>query len=161
VLDRVRGRARTERSWDDRTASAYQILGVEIEASPQMIRRAYLELVRLWHPDRYADEPARRHEAEATTKRINEAYEVLVRRAADGSRRSRRSPQAGRNRSPRATSSPTPYHSTIHDGSHAARILIIPMIILMICLMTLVAIFAIAYVIDMMDSPYGAYPLYR
>jgi len=162
MLDRVRGSARAERSWDDRTASAYQILGVEIEASPQAIRRAYLGLVRVWHPDRYSGEPARRHEAEAVTKRINEAYEVLTRRAADRSRRSRRrSPRAGRNNSPRATSSPTPHQAPIQGGSRAARVLIKSTITVMICLMTLAAIFSIAYVIDVMDAPYGAHSLHR
>ena len=161
MLDRVRGRARAERPWNDPAASAYQVLGVEVEASPQTIRRAYLNLVRLWHPDRYVDVPARRHEAEAATKRINEAYEVLFRRAADQSRRSRRSPQASRNNSPQSTSAPAPNKASIRGGSSSARVLVILAIILMIFLMTLAGILSIAYVIDVMDSSYGAYPPYR
>jgi preprotein translocase subunit Sec63 len=154
----------TERSWGD-AASAYEILGVEVEASPQAIRRAYLDLVRLWHPDRYPDEPARRHEAEAATKRINEAYEVLVRQTSERSRRSRHSPRTGRNNSPRAASSSPPYRAYIHDRSHAARLLVILMIVLVISLMTVAAIISVAFIIDILidilDPPYGPFPLYR
>lgn len=54
------------------TADYYEILGVERDASPQDIQRAYRKLARQWHPDVNQDP-----EAEETFKRVNEAYETL------------------------------------------------------------------------------------
>lgn len=60
-------------SWE----SAYEVLGVTADASPELIRRAYLKRVRAWHPDRFPNDPSRLQQAEAATKLINEAYATL------------------------------------------------------------------------------------
>lgn len=54
----------------------YEILGLDIGASKQQIRGAYLALVRTYHPDRYQD-PAQRQWADEKLKQINLAYEAL------------------------------------------------------------------------------------
>lgn len=52
----------------------YQIIGVEINASPEEIKRAYLEKAKEYHPDRNSESPA----ANAMLTLINEAKEVLL-----------------------------------------------------------------------------------
>ena len=56
----------------------YGALGVDAEASPDELRRAYIRLIKLWHPDRYvsAPEPLRAR-AERRVRQINEAYDTL------------------------------------------------------------------------------------
>jgi curved DNA-binding protein len=50
----------------------YQILGVAKEASADEIKKAYRKLVRKYHPD-----VSKEKDADARTKEINEAYDVL------------------------------------------------------------------------------------
>lgn len=52
----------------------YKILGVDLLASDQEIKRAYRELAKKYHPDRNPDNP----EAETKFKEVNEAYGVLI-----------------------------------------------------------------------------------
>jgi len=56
----------------------YALLGVSADTSPEELRRAYLRLVKLWHPDRYTGAPddllAR---AERRMRQLNEAYSAL------------------------------------------------------------------------------------
>ena len=77
MLERAKGGARRVVSWHDHRASARDVLGVEATASPETIRRAYLELIRMWHPDRFPNDPSRQRMAEGVTKSINVAYEAL------------------------------------------------------------------------------------
>jgi hypothetical protein len=155
VLDRVRGRARVERPWDDRHASAYQILGVEPDASSQAIRRAYLDLVRMWHPDRFADEPVRRDEAEVATKRINEAYEVLSRRAQERARTARRSQWDRMYASSRPDHPPDPYQTSAWDVGGPARTATVVAMTLLICLMMSVVVCYVTYTLEHATSSYG------
>jgi WD40 repeat protein len=55
----------------------YKILGLQPGASQQEIKRAYRRLVKIWHPDRFAQSPQQRQQAEATLKQLNIAYQVL------------------------------------------------------------------------------------
>ncbi len=55
----------------------YRILGLPPGASKQEVKRAYLDLVQVWHPDRFAHNPRLQKKAEDNVKRINEAYETL------------------------------------------------------------------------------------
>jgi len=53
------------------------LLELPQDASPEQVRRAYKDLVAIWHPDRFATNPRLRQRAEAKVKEINRAYETL------------------------------------------------------------------------------------
>jgi curved DNA-binding protein CbpA len=76
VLERANGPAGHHRPWRHPRATPYEILGVDEDASPAVIRRAYLRLVQVWHPDRFPKDSALQREAESATKCLNEAYWV-------------------------------------------------------------------------------------
>ncbi|MBX6364039.1 MAG: J domain-containing protein, partial [Gemmatimonadetes bacterium] len=54
-------------------------LGLGPDASLEDIKRAYRELTKRWHPDRFAGEPALQAEATEELRRIVEAYRALTR----------------------------------------------------------------------------------
>jgi len=54
-----------------------RILGVDGDASVETIRRAYLDLVRVWHPDRFQSDARLRQVADDNLRKINDAYAVL------------------------------------------------------------------------------------
>lgn len=72
---------------------SYRVLEVEDGASPEDIRRAYLFLVNIWHPDRFAHEPSMQERVQEKLKAINDAYQQIkdapLRRPAEGSLRPR------------------------------------------------------------------------
>ena len=53
----------------------YEILEIDKNASPEIIKKAYSTLAKKYHPDLQPDE--KKHEAEEKFKLINEAYETL------------------------------------------------------------------------------------
>ena len=55
----------------------YEVLGVPHGASEDEIKKAYKELVRKYHPDKYADNPLA-DLAQEKMKEINEAYDTLT-----------------------------------------------------------------------------------
>jgi hypothetical protein len=55
----------------------YNILGVPWYAPLEEIRKAYLEKIQFYHPDRWQDNPHMREKAEQQTKELNAAYELL------------------------------------------------------------------------------------
>lgn len=63
-----------------RSAKAYEILGVEVEASPEVCRKAYLDLVKKYHPDRLPpDSDAElRKMGENLFAKINEAHSTMT-----------------------------------------------------------------------------------
>jgi hypothetical protein len=54
-----------------------RILGVPAEAPPEIIRQAYLDLARVWHPDRFQSDERLRKIAEDHLREVNEAYAIL------------------------------------------------------------------------------------
>jgi curved DNA-binding protein CbpA len=52
----------------------YDLLGIDPKAAPQEVKRAYLNKVKEWHPDK---NPDRTEEAEEKTKVLNQAYRIL------------------------------------------------------------------------------------
>lgn len=55
----------------------YQVLGLQPNASPDEIKQAYRKLAKLWHPDRFYDNPSQKQKAETQFKIIVKAYEIL------------------------------------------------------------------------------------
>jgi tetratricopeptide (TPR) repeat protein len=55
---------------------AYEILGLEPGASQAQVKRAYRQLVKIWHPDRFLEQK-QKQEAEEKIKSINAAYNKL------------------------------------------------------------------------------------
>jgi curved DNA-binding protein CbpA len=59
-------------------ASHYETLGIAEGAAPEDVRRAYLDLARRLHPDRWSDAaPDERARAERRMQEVNEAWRVL------------------------------------------------------------------------------------
>ncbi len=59
------------------TLRCYRTLEVKPGAPRETIKQAYRELVKIWHPDRFPDEPKLQHRASEKLKQINLAYEFL------------------------------------------------------------------------------------
>lgn len=56
----------------------YKLLGVDYEADDREIKKAYHALARRYHPDNFADDPARLELAGRKMRDINAAYEQIV-----------------------------------------------------------------------------------
>jgi hypothetical protein len=87
--------------------SHYETLGVTEGAPPDDVRRAYLDLARRLHPDRWVDASAEeRAEADRRMREVNEAWRVL------GNAGRRLAYDAGRRRStPRPATTAAPFPS--------------------------------------------------
>jgi hypothetical protein len=59
------------------TNEALDVLALRPGASAVEIKAAYRDLVKVWHPDRFASDPRLSEKAESKLKQINEAYLVL------------------------------------------------------------------------------------
>lgn len=57
-----------------------EILGLEVSASKAEVKEAYRDLVHVWHPDRFGQNPRLQKKAEEKLKEINAAYEELMAR---------------------------------------------------------------------------------
>jgi hypothetical protein len=55
----------------------WRILGVPADAGPEAIRQAYLDLARVWHPDRFQSDERLRRIAEMHFQEVNGAYTTL------------------------------------------------------------------------------------
>ena len=58
----------------DEILKCCEILGVQSDASPKAIKKAYRDLVKKWHPDRFPHDSPKRKEAEEKTKDFNIAF---------------------------------------------------------------------------------------
>jgi DnaJ domain len=59
------------------TTQAYGVLGLAPGATPDEVKTAYRDLVKVWHPDRFSDNDRLREKAQRHLQLYNEAYEVL------------------------------------------------------------------------------------
>lgn len=55
----------------------YETLGLKPEASLDEVREAYRDLVKVWHPDRFAHDPKLQLKAQEKLKEINHAYQKI------------------------------------------------------------------------------------
>ena len=58
--------------------NSYKVLEVDYGASLAEVKQGYKDLVRVWHPDRFPEDPRLRKKAEEKLKEINRAYGDLV-----------------------------------------------------------------------------------
>lgn len=66
---------------NDKIKIAYEVLGVPFNTSPEQVRSAYLQMAKMYHPDRLSGlAPEFIDMAQERMKEINEAYEQLKRR---------------------------------------------------------------------------------
>ena len=61
----------------DDYSECYRTLGLEANSSPEQVKQAYRDLVRVWHPDRFSHDERLRLIAQEKLKEINGAYELL------------------------------------------------------------------------------------
>ncbi len=59
------------------TTNYYVLLELSSTATEAEIKMAWREQLQVWHPDRFSHAPALQQKAEAKTKLINQAYEIL------------------------------------------------------------------------------------
>ena len=57
----------------------FRILEIDRHASMEEVRQAYKDIVNVWHPDRFSDNPRLRAKAEKKLKEVNAAYERVQR----------------------------------------------------------------------------------
>ena len=57
---------------------SYEILGVGSDVPFQYVTEAYQDLVKVWHPDRFANHPRLQKKAEEKLKEINDAYNRII-----------------------------------------------------------------------------------
>jgi hypothetical protein len=66
-------------SMDDELLKAYQTLDLDPSAPFEEVRASYRDLMKVWHPDRYQQEPERlRQRAEEQVRKITRAYERIM-----------------------------------------------------------------------------------
>lgn len=56
-----------------------EILELDHCATPEEAHRAYRDLIRVWHPDRFSGDPRLSKKASEKVKELNIAYEELIR----------------------------------------------------------------------------------
>ena len=61
----------------DDIIQCYAILGIKHNASPEAAKKAYRNMAKVWHPDRYVDNPTLKAKAEVEIKKINHAYAAI------------------------------------------------------------------------------------
>ncbi len=61
----------------DRDRQFYRILGLTPGASSAEIKKAYRNLAKQWHPDRFVGDPRMQRQAREKFHQINEAYQAL------------------------------------------------------------------------------------
>src|SRR5208283_2172503 len=86
----------------------YKILEIHPNATEQEVKQAYRDLVKVWHPDRFAHDKKLQKKAEEKLKEINHAYQRIIAHL-NNSRTRQQSQQYQRTeKKEKATSQPPP-----------------------------------------------------
>jgi len=56
---------------------SFEILELHYAATEAEARQAYKDIVNVWHPDRFCNNPRLKQRAEKKLKEVNEAYEMV------------------------------------------------------------------------------------
>ncbi len=97
-------------SMEEFIKQCFQILEVAPNASIEEVTRAYRDLVKVWHPDRFAHDERLRQKAEEKLKGLNRAYETLSRHLSDVADQTYKyaGPSHGRDMGPHYSPTPNP-----------------------------------------------------
>ena len=90
-----RGRREYREAVNEEIQECYRLLEVSPDASPEVVKQAYRDLIKIWHPDRFPDDVKFHKRANEKAKQLNEAYRRIIafQSHQDGGRRTGR--QAG------------------------------------------------------------------
>lgn len=61
----------------DEILQCYALLGIKHTATPEEVKKAYRNMAKIWHPDRYTNNPTLKAKAEVEIKKINQAYATI------------------------------------------------------------------------------------
>ncbi len=56
----------------------FELLEINLDATPEEAKQAYRDIVSVWHPDKYSHNPRLMEKAEEKMKQINEAYSIVI-----------------------------------------------------------------------------------
>lgn len=98
-----------------RLDDAYRLLDLDPGASDEEVKRACRDLTKVWHPDRFGNDPRLRQKAEEKLKTILEAYETIRSARAGGT-----APSHPGRREDASDESPPPV-GTGSDGASGVR----------------------------------------
>ena len=93
-------------------AEALRIFDLDDRRTQEEVRAAYRELVKVWHPDRFANDPGLRAKADRRLQDINRAYAVLQ----DGAETVEPPPEP----TPPPDAATPPHATTLHSPAHPA-----------------------------------------
>jgi tetratricopeptide (TPR) repeat protein len=77
-IKEIEERRQSLRSEESNITHYYQILELKPNATKEEIKQAYKDLLTVWNPDAFADEPGLQQKAKEKVKEIDEAYEKLI-----------------------------------------------------------------------------------
>ena len=61
----------------DELVRCYRVLEIEPGVSPEAVKKAYWQLAKVWHPDRFPNDPELQTRANTKLKEVNQAFEIL------------------------------------------------------------------------------------
>jgi curved DNA-binding protein CbpA len=100
---------------EERTINFYTLLELLPTATEADIKKAWLEQIQVWHPDRFGHAPTLHRKAEARTQLLNQAYQTLSDPIARTSYDAKNQPSESHKPSARPTPAATP-----SSGSYAS-----------------------------------------